>query len=311
MDKVSIIIPTYKGDNKLVEAIESVLNQTYRNVEIIVIDDNDPDSIYRMKTEKMIEPYIHGRVLYYKHEKNKNGSAARNTGLRHVTGEYVAFLDDDDIYHEDRIKKCVSVLERNVDYDAVYTAVEIYLDDDKVDEIHPFYSGRVWRELMLHESMIGTGSNLFFRTKALRETGMFDEELIRYQDLDYMVRFLKSHSMFALDEVLVKKRNHGNLNIPNYEAFCKNKELIFRKFAKEIEEFNDEDRRTYYSGHYKSLLNYALKTGNRKYIIDAKQRIESIRRLTIKEYISVLFPILFDLNYKAVLCRQKNLYRKK
>ena len=97
---VSVIITTCNGDYKLVRAVDSVLMQTYNNIEIIVVDDNGNGTASRIETEKMMEKFSNTeRVIYLKHEQNKNGSAARNTGIRTAKGKYVAFLDDDDVFN--------------------------------------------------------------------------------------------------------------------------------------------------------------------------------------------------------------------
>ena len=94
---VSVIIPTYKRPDYLDRAIDSVLNQTYNNIEIIVVDDNNPNTEGRERTEKIMRRYENNpHVIYIKHEYNKNGSAARNTGFKASHGVYLAFLDDDD-----------------------------------------------------------------------------------------------------------------------------------------------------------------------------------------------------------------------
>ena len=94
---VSIIIPTYKGYDTLGRSVKSVLEQSYKNIEIIIVDDNGEGSENQIKTEDVLKSFlVDERVKYIKHKKNLNGSAARNTGFRHSNGEFIAFLDDDD-----------------------------------------------------------------------------------------------------------------------------------------------------------------------------------------------------------------------
>src|SRR5690554_8001037 len=103
---VSIIIPTYKQLDKLKRSIDSVLMQSYENIEIIVVDDNGYDSEYSSLVNTLMEEYINNKkVKYIKHKVNKNGSAARNTGIRHSNGDYIMFLDDDDMFVNDKIRK--------------------------------------------------------------------------------------------------------------------------------------------------------------------------------------------------------------
>ncbi|MDP3388286.1 MAG: glycosyltransferase family 2 protein [Eubacteriales bacterium] len=87
---VSVLIPTYKSTSSLKMSVESVLSQTYENYEIIVIDDNNPDTEYRRRTEAIMDRYIHNpKIMYIKHSKNKNGAAARNTGFKNSKGELI------------------------------------------------------------------------------------------------------------------------------------------------------------------------------------------------------------------------------
>ena len=108
--KVSVIIPTYKRAELLSKCIKSILEQTYSNVEVIVVDDNDPKTNWRKNTESILDDFKEdSRVIYIKHEKNKNGSAARNTGFKVSTGEYICYLDDDDIFLKNKIMTWVLV----------------------------------------------------------------------------------------------------------------------------------------------------------------------------------------------------------
>ena len=102
---VSVIIPTYKRLGMLGRAIDSVLNQTYNNIEIIIVDDNNEDSEYRKETERFMKKYDDNiEIKYVKHKQNKNGAAARNTGINNANGVYIAFLDDDDEFSPKKIE---------------------------------------------------------------------------------------------------------------------------------------------------------------------------------------------------------------
>ena len=109
---VSVIIPTYGRSAYLPRCVCSVLEQSYSAVEIFVVDDNNPDTEARRETEKAMEQFADNpKVHYLRHDKNRNGSAARNTGLRAASGKYVAFLDDDDMFVREKIEKCVARME--------------------------------------------------------------------------------------------------------------------------------------------------------------------------------------------------------
>ena len=118
---VSVIITTYRNEALLPRAIGSVLHQTYRNLELIVVDDNDPQSDSRRATEAVMAGYP--SVLYLRHPENRNGAAARNTGIRAAKGKYIAFLDNDDLYFSGHIAQCVEALERCPDRACVLCGV--------------------------------------------------------------------------------------------------------------------------------------------------------------------------------------------
>jgi len=118
---VSVIIPTYKRIDLLKKSVDSVLNQTYKNIEIIVVDDNEPSSYYRNETSLILNNYIktYENIKYIQLEKNSGGCIARNTGLQEAAGKYVNFLDDDDIFYPEKIEKQVSKFENSTEQLAV------------------------------------------------------------------------------------------------------------------------------------------------------------------------------------------------
>ncbi|MGB4934039.1 MAG: glycosyltransferase family 2 protein, partial [Ruminococcus bromii] len=119
---VSVIIPTYKGADKINSAVDSVLNQTYKNIEVIVVDDNGENEPEQLLTaEKMKKYETFENVKYLVHKKNINGSAARNTGIRASKGFYLGFLDDDDVFLPDKTQKQVDCFEKLPDdYAMIY-----------------------------------------------------------------------------------------------------------------------------------------------------------------------------------------------
>ena len=108
MVKVSVIIPTYHRSECIVRAVDSVLSQTLQDIEVIVVDDNGKATDEGEKTAKIMAGYTNNpKVIYLRHDVNKNGAAARNTGIRNAAGEYISFLDDDDIYLPQRLELMV------------------------------------------------------------------------------------------------------------------------------------------------------------------------------------------------------------
>lgn len=107
---VSVIIPTYARSQYICRAIDSVLNQTYKNIEVIVVDDNGENTENQLATFQTLKSYIDKeQITYITHKTNRNGSAARNTGIFNAKGEYICLLDDDDEFFPEKVEKQVQV----------------------------------------------------------------------------------------------------------------------------------------------------------------------------------------------------------
>lgn len=194
---VSVVIPTYKRPDKLDVAIKSVLQQTYPNVEVIVVDDNDPDTEGRRLTEeKMTQFDNEPRVRYIKHERNKNGSAARNTGARAAKGEYVAFLDDDDEYLPRKIETQLEALKgRDEEWACCYSRSATRKAGGKAVKGHEHREGNLYLEALSRNLWIASGSNLLVRKDAFFDIDGFDESFIRNQDIEFLTRLLKKYKI--------------------------------------------------------------------------------------------------------------------
>ena len=204
---ISVIIPTYKTQGGLVKSVDSVLKQTYTDVEIIVIDDNDPESIYRKQTEVLMKKYEDNpKVIYIKHKHNKNGAAARNTGIFASHGDFIAFLDDDDIFMPDKLEKQLRFLDENPEYQAVYCLI---ISNGKIINSYP-YEGNCLIPLLKERTRMFT-SSLMFRRYALLSFGGFNESFSRHQDYDLMIRFFVcKYRVGLIKEPLIIYNTVGN-----------------------------------------------------------------------------------------------------
>ena len=199
MKRVSIIIPTYKNRGGLTTSVDSAIRQTYQNIEVIIVDDNPPDSEERHFTEQIMEGYLADpRVRYIKHAENKNGAAARNTGINSSTGEYIAFLDDDDEFLESKIERQVEYLKTHSRYSAVYCLSYV---NGKKEIIHP-YEGDASIPLLMCRTKMFTPS-LMFRREALLSIRGFDENFSRHQDYELLLKFFANgYKIGCLQEYL-------------------------------------------------------------------------------------------------------------
>lgn len=285
-NKVSVIIPTYGGSDKLSRAIESVINQTYSDIEIIIVDDNLPQSEERIITSKVVSQYNYNFIKYIKHRENKNGAAARNTGLKVAEGKFICFLDDDDFLLPNRIKKSVEILNKNQEYGALYCSV-ILADKNGVYNVVRADKVISSKDILLDEGIIGTGSNIFMRKNIIKSLGGFDESFSRHQDLEFLLRVCKHTKILNLNEILIVKSTNQTNNIPNYNKFKEVKNRYFEKFRTEIDKLTTEEYIFFYEYHYLKLLNVALKTNKKEYIQEALIDLSKIRKVKTKEKLKV------------------------
>lgn len=227
--RVSVVIPTYKRADRLTEAIDSALNQTYKNLEIIVVDDNDPNTQFRKTTEKLMLKYQNNeKVRYIKHEKNKNGAAARNTGIKNAKGEYIALLDDDDLYLPQKIEKQVDFLDHNMQYAGVYCG---RIQNDKI--IYGEIQGDLSEHILL-ETFSPTTPALMFRKEALMDIRGFNENFRRHQDYELLLRFFRKYKLGAIREPLVEIGVNDGGNALHGKELENNKKQYLELFSDDI-----------------------------------------------------------------------------
>ena len=242
-DLVSVIIPTYSRPEFICRAIDSVLEQTYPNIEIIVVDDNGRGTDNQLLTQQTLYRYIsQNKISYIVHDYNKNGSAARNTGLKASQGVYVNFLDDDDILFPQKIEHQVSVLKKTSDdVGAAYCNYELWSKgrNGKIRKnvTKNYLEGRFLREYLLGNCSFNT-SSILFKKKAVLFIDGFDESFKRHQDYELMVRFFRHFEIVLTEKapLLIYDASNKRINIPNSE----NDFVIKKKFLLNFQ--NDFDR---------------------------------------------------------------------
>ena len=241
---VSVVIPTYSRPEYLGRCIDSVLAQTYPQIELFVVDDNDPDTDARRETEKLMERYAgQEKVHYLKHEKNKNGSAARNTGWRASHGDYLTFLDDDDIIEPQKIERQVACLESlDESWGMCYTAYRL-IKEHGADQISSEKrSGYRYVDGLMRTFFMGSGSNLFLRRCVVEEIGGYDESFRRNQDVEFMARALEHYKIAYIDEVLLTICQEGARIQGDFEKFDGYARHYLNKFRDRIERLPPEER---------------------------------------------------------------------
>lgn len=201
---VSVIIPTHKGSSIVRRAVDSVLKQTYKNIEIIVVDDNGLFTDEQIKTEKALEQYINdNKIKYIPHEHNINGSAARNTGAKYAKGKFITLLDDDDEYLPEKVEMQVECFNKLSDeYGLVYCGIQIDYGEKTLCR-RPLAQGDLFKDLLFHNVVIGSDT-LMVRTDYYREINGFDESFKRHQDFEFTARISYKWKIMAIDKIGVK-----------------------------------------------------------------------------------------------------------
>ena len=206
---VSVVIPTHNRATLLRRAIDSVLNQTWEDIEILVIDDASTDT-----TESVIEDYNDSRITYLRHEENRGGSAARNTGIEAATGRFVAFLDDDDEWKPGKLTVQLDAYDRaDADVGVVYTGIENVNSEGRTNAVKtPRTEGDVTKELLL-DNFIGSFSALLVERAIVEQVGPLNERFPSWQDWEYYIRLSRETTFAAVPEPLVTRHNAAHKQV--------------------------------------------------------------------------------------------------
>ncbi len=228
----------------IVRAVESVLNQTYRQIECIVVNDNEKNDAYSLILYERLRPYAEcGKIVLLEQECHKNGAAARNYGIRHARGEYIAFLDDDDWWEKDKTAKEVDFIRKqDEECGAVSTLATYYKGSQVIRKTLPYESGRIFQAIMAREFDVITCS-LLMKHEALDDTGYFDENLKRHQEIQLLSFFTEKYSLVLLPEYLTCVCVDDAANRPDSEKLKKYKSDFFKSVEPILMRMRAEDRR--------------------------------------------------------------------
>ncbi len=200
MEKISVIIPTYNRAKTIEKSVRSVLNQTYSNLEVIVVDDGSEDN-----TEEVIRAIEDSRLVYYR-QNNSGAGAARNAGVEKATATLIAFHDSDDTWRRDKLEKQMAYWAEHPECDLIYCAYQLHRLDGTAEKVplNCFYgelSGDIFKTLIMNNT-IGTPTMLM-RKSAFGELNGFDASLDCLEDWEFALRFSEHHKIGYVDEILM------------------------------------------------------------------------------------------------------------
>ena len=225
MKKVSVIIPAYNKADLTVKTVESVLKQTYQNIEIIVIDDGSCDH-----TKKALTGF--GDRIRYVCKPNGGACGARNMGIKISTGDYVAFLDCDDLYEPNKIELSVNYLERNPHFGFVHTSSYFINEEDKIVGYYSHQKSKKqgWIAQRLILGNFVCNSTVVVRQSCLVKAGFFDETIFTPADWDLWMRLAEIAQVGFINLPLTLYRITDNYVFNRLEQAQREEEIVIEKF---------------------------------------------------------------------------------
>ena len=222
---ISIIIPTYNRANLLERAVDSILKQTYNNWELLIVDDGSIDN-----TKDTVNKYLNDKRIKYIYQENKGQGAARNLGIKNSNGDYIAFLDSDDKWSEEKLQKQTEAFGKYPDIDFCFTADIINTENKIIVEKRyenktnlPFYK--------LSGIGISVPSSHVYKKTSFTKIGNFDEnrDLIGLEDNEWSIRGYNLKGYY-IDEPLTEYFMHeGQITKKNIKNQLKNSNVISLK----------------------------------------------------------------------------------
>ncbi|KJH71121.1 glycosyltransferase family 2 protein [Aliterella atlantica] len=224
MPTISVVIPAYNAERTILKTIESVQKQTFLDLEIIVINNGSTDRTLKLlqsiKDERM-------KVFSYRHDE---ASVARNRGISHTVGEFIAFLDADDLWISDKLEMQLGVLQQHSEAGVAYSW-NYYFIDGREDTLIPykpvFFTGNVYTQLLV-SNFVANGSNILVRRKAIESVGGFDPTMQACEDWEFYIRLAACWQFVVVPKHQILYRQSAN-------TMTSKVELVEREALKLIE----------------------------------------------------------------------------
>ncbi|MGN0364326.1 MAG: glycosyltransferase family 2 protein [Suilimivivens sp.] len=233
-EKISVIIPTFNRANLLECSIQSVLEQTYDNLEVIIVDDGSADN-----TQEVVNAFQDNRIVYHKLSSNQGVSNARNAGVSVATASLVAFQDSDDRWRKDKLQKQMEYWRQHPEFQMIYTAYLYHAEGGEAfvvpsTKVKGDLEGDIFTDLLLRNTV--GAPTILMKKECFLKSGGFDTSLKSLEDWEFAVRFAKDYEIGFVKEPLVDAYlSHGGVSSATgayYESRCK----MLAKYKKEMQE---------------------------------------------------------------------------
>lgn len=248
--KVSVVLPTYNGEDFLASSIDSILAQTYENWELIVVDDGSSD-----RTAEIAQEYAKkdGRISYYKNEKNLKLPKSLNRGFAMSTGDYLTWTSDDNLYYPDAFAEMVRVLESDPQIGFVFASCDIInAEGKKVGE---------WKmkETMELRKIMGdniVGACFMYKRRVYALVGDYNPNLFLAEDFDYWQRIFAKFRVKPIEKVLYAYRDHADnlTNTINQDTLCQICERTILKNARLYDKLDTVQKYYLHEGLHRNRL---------------------------------------------------------
>ncbi|TYC62713.1 glycosyltransferase [Marinobacter sp. BW6] len=259
MVRVSVVTPTYNRARFLPEAVASVLAQTYSDLELIIVDDGSVDD-----TRKVLEPFFaDGRVRYF-YQENQGQSHARNLALEHADGDFIAFLDSDDLWSPDKLEKQLAVLRERPEVDIVHGDEAMIDEQGAVISLENMkrYSGRITRRLLADNSVSITTA--LVRRRCFDEMGGFDTSVGVADDYELWLRFSARYCFYYEPGIVASYRVMADqISSDKRRRFAANERIILTFLARYGGVLSPAERRWGLARFYCRKARYFTSVGDR------------------------------------------------
>lgn len=286
-DLVSVIIPTYNRAHLIKRSVESVLNQTYKNLELIIVDDGSTDN-----TKEVIDSFNDKRIVYVKQE-NQGACAARNKGIDTAKGKYVAFQDSDDVWHLDKLKIQVQKLkEKNADI----VFCKMFLFGNLIKRVIP----KNLKEGLLQKDTLplGISTGTILGKREVFFNNKFDTSIPRLQDFELALRIQKKHSIYCIDKPLINYYVQEDSISSSSEKILKAWEIILEKNKNFLKEYSSSLE--YLASVYIDEVFKIKEPCSRKKLLDIVFMFSKSNKIKIKYFLhKIYFYKLKTLAYKT------------
>lgn len=293
---ITVVIPTHNRSKILGRAIDSVLNQTYQQFEIIIVSDGSTDN-----TEEVVRKYQNNydNIFYISVYPNKGANNARNEGIEAAKGDFIAFLDDDDEWLPTKLENQLNVFKSNEKIGLVYTGINVIYVKENVQYTASAGLQGDLSKTILKNNAIGSTSSVMVKKSVLNKSGFFDVNMPAAQDYDLWIRICQlSQVGFASEPGVNYYNNIGEKQISgSVLKHIEAAQMRRNKYAHLFNTLSKDEKKEASKNIYSGIANVALRNNSKKLVLKYSW-------LALKEKInikSIIYLLLSPIPYKYIL----------